>query len=108
MTSEIKDCKLELDKILTEKTHHEKDIKSFGDINRDRARYQELKEDLKQVENDAYKTQAKMKELEALVLSLEKDLEKIYEQNKLYEEYQSALEFNDKINDKIEVYNSIG
>ena len=25
------------------------------------------------------------------------------EQNKLYEEYQSALEFNDKINDKIEV-----
>ena len=36
-------------------------------------------------------------------MSLEKDLEKIYEQNKLYEEYQSALEFNDKINDKIEV-----
>ena len=106
LTSEIKDCKLKLDKILAEKTHHERDIKSFGDINRDRARYQELKEDLKQVENDAYKTQAKMKELEASVLSLEKDLEKIYEQNKLYEEYQSALEFNDKINDKIEVLQS--
>jgi len=29
-------------------------------------------------------------------------LEKIYEQKKLYEEYQSALEFNDSINDKIE------
>ena len=40
-------------------------------------------------------------ELESNVLSLEKDLEKIYEQNKLYEEYQSALEFNDKIDDKI-------
>ena len=106
LTSEITDCKLDLQKILSDKHNCEKDIKSFGDINRDRARYQELKEDLKQVENDAYKTQAKMKELEALVLSLEKDLEKIYEQNKLYEEYQSALEFNDKINDKIEVLQS--
>ena len=44
-----------------------------------------------------------MKELEASVLSLEKDLEKIYEQKKLYQEYQSALDFNDKVNDKIEV-----
>ena len=61
-----------------------------------------IKEDLKQVEGDAYKTQAKIKELESNVLSLEKDLEKIYEQNKLYEEYQSALEFNDKIDDKVE------
>jgi len=29
-------------------------------------------------------------------------LEKIYEQKKLYQEYQSALEFNDKVNDKVE------
>ena len=43
LTSEIKDCKLELDKILTEKTHHEKDIKSFGDINRDRDRISRVK-----------------------------------------------------------------
>ena len=82
LTNEIKDCKLELDEILAEKSYREKGIESFGDINKDRVRYQELKEDLKQVENDAYKTQAKIKELEASVLSLEKDLEKIYEQNK--------------------------
>ena len=92
---------MKLDKVLLDKSHREKDIESFGDISKDRARYQELKEDLNQVENDAYKTQAKIKELESKVLSLEKDLEKIYEQNKLYEEYQSALEFNDKIDDKI-------
>ena len=106
LTSEIKDCKFDLQKIVSDKHNLEKDIESFGDINRDRARYQELKEDLKQVEGDAYKTHAKVKELEALVLSLEKDLEKIYQQNKLYEEYQSALEFNEKINDKIDVLQS--
>jgi hypothetical protein len=44
-----------------------------------------------------------MKEIETVVLSLEQELEKIHEQKKLYEEYQSALEFNDKVNDKIEI-----
>ena len=78
LTSEIKDCKLKLDKILEEKSHREKDIESFGDVSKDRTKYQELKEDLKQVENDAYKTQAKIKELESKVLSLEKDLEKMF------------------------------
>ena len=43
-----------------------------------------------------------MKEIETIVLSLEQELEKIYEQKKLYQEYQSALDFNDKVNDKIE------
>ena len=102
LTLQIENNGRKLEKLLTDKSHREKDIESFGDINRDRARYQELKEDLKQVENDAYKTQAKMKEIETLVLSLEQELEKIYEQKKLYQEYQSALEFNDKVNDKIE------
>ena len=102
LTLEIENNGRKLEKLLKDKSHREKDIESFGDINRDRARYQELKEDLKQVENDAYKTQAKMKEIETLVLSLGQELEKIYEQKKLYQEYQSALEFNDKVNDKIE------
>ena len=101
LTFEIQQNDKKLEKLLTDKSHREKDIESFGDIEKERAKYQGLKEDLKQVEGDAYKTQAKIKELESNVLSLEKDLEKIYEQNKLYEEYQSALEFNDKIDDKI-------
>ena len=101
LTFEIEQNDKKLEKLLTDKSHREKDIESFGDIEKQRAKYQGLKEDLKQVEGDAYKTQAKIKELESNVLSLEKDLEKIYEQNKLYEEYQSALEFNDKIDDKI-------
>ena len=102
LASEIKECKSELDKILNEKTNREKDIESFGEIDKDVAKFKELKEDLKQVEGDAYKTHAKVKELEASVLSLEQELEKIYEQKKLYQEYQSALEFNEKIEDKIE------
>ena len=40
-----------------------------------------MKEDLKQVEGDAYKTQAKIKELESNVLSLEKDLEKDFQRD---------------------------
>jgi DNA repair exonuclease SbcCD ATPase subunit len=102
LTFEIQQNDKKLEKLLTDKSHREKDIESFGDIEREKAKYQELTEDLKRVEGDAYKTQAKIKELESNVLSLEKDLEKIYEQNKLYEEYQSALEFNDKIDDKIQ------
>ena len=102
LTFEIEQNEKKLERLITDKSHREKDIESFGDIEKERAKYQGLKEDLKQVEGDAYKTQAKIKELESNVLSLEKDLEKIYEQNKLYEEYQSALEFNDKIDDKVE------
>jgi exonuclease SbcC len=102
LTLEIENNGRKLERLLTDKSNREKDIKSFGDIEREKAKYQELKEDLKRVENDAYKTQAKMKEIETIVLSLEQELEKIYEQKKLYQEYQSALEFNDKVNDKIE------
>ena len=102
LTLEIENNGRKLERLLTDKSNREKDIESFGDIKKEKTKYQELKEDLKRVENDAYKTQAKMKEIETVVLSLEQELEKIYEQKKLYQEYQSALEFNDKVNDKVE------
>ena len=106
LTFEIEQNEKKLENLLTTKSHREKDIESFGDINKERAKYQELKEDLKQVEGDAYKTHAKTKELENSVMILEQDLGEIHEQKKLYEEYQSALEFNDKIDDKIETLES--
>ena len=81
LTFEIEQNEKKLEKLLTDKSHREKDIESFGDIEREKAKYQELTEDLKRVEGDAYKTQAKIKELEVSILGLEKDLEKIYEQN---------------------------
>jgi len=102
LTLEIENNGRKLEKLLTDKSHREKDIESFGDIKKERIEYQGIAEDLKRVESDAYKTHAKVKELEKFVLSLEQDLEKIYEQKKLYQEYQSALEFNDKITDKVE------
>ena len=102
LTLEIERNNLKLEKLLNDKSHREKDIESFGDIEKEKAKYEDLSEDLKRVEADAYKTHAKTKDLENSVLSLEQELEKIYEQKKLYEEYQSALEFNDSINDKIE------
>ena len=76
---------------------------SFGNIEKEKAEYEDLIEDVKRVEGDAYKTHAKTKELESLILTLEQNLLKLYEDKKLHEEYKSALEFNDDINDKIEV-----
>ena len=58
-------------------------------------------EDVKRVEGDAYKTHAKTKELESSVLTLEQTLLKLYEDKKLHEEYKSALEFNSKLQLKI-------
>ena len=56
MTFEIQQNDKKLEKLLTDKSHRKKDIESFGDIEKQRAKYQGLKEDLKQVEGDAYKT----------------------------------------------------
>ena len=103
LTFEIDKNKSKLEKLLSDKSHREKDIISFGNIEKEKAEYEDLIEDVKRVEGDAYKTHAKTKELESLILTLEQNLLKLYEDKKLHEEYKSALEFNDDINDKIEV-----
>ena len=103
LTFEIDKNKSKLEKLLNDKSHREKDIISFGNIEKEKAEYEDLIEDVKRVEGDAYKTHAKTKELESLILTLEQNLLKLYEDKKLHEEYKSALEFNDDINDKIEV-----
>ena len=103
LTFEIDKNKSKLEKLLSDKSHREKDIISFGNIEKEKTEYEDLIEDVKRVEGDAYKTHAKTKELESLILTLEQNLLKLYEDKKLHEEYKSALEFNDDINDKIEV-----
>ena len=104
LTSEIKDCKLDLDKILNNKSHREKDIESFGDVEQDKAKYEELMEDLKRVEGDAYKTHAKIKELELSVEQTQSNLEKIQKDEQLFLDNASAIAYNRNIMQKVDKY----
>ena len=104
LTSEIKDCKLELDEILTDKSHRQKDIESFGDIERDKSKYEDLMEDLKRVEGDAYKTHAKIKEVELSVEQTQSNLEKIVKEHHLFLDNASAIAYNRNITQKIDKY----
>ena len=104
LTSEIKDCKLNLDKILNDKSHREKDIESFGDVEQDKAKYEELMEDLKRVEGDAYKTHAKIKELELSVEQTQSNLEKIQKDQQLFLDNASAIAYNRNIMQKVDKY----
>jgi DNA repair exonuclease SbcCD ATPase subunit len=102
LTSEIKDCKLELDKILTNKSHREKDIESFGDIEQDKSKYEYLMEDLKRVEGDAYKTHAKVKELELSVEQTQSTLKKITEEQAIFLDNEVAIAHNYNLTQKID------
>ena len=104
LTSEIKDCKLNLDKILNDKSHREKDIESFGNVEQDKAKYEELMEDLKRVEGDAYKTHAKIKELELSVEQTQSNLEKIQKDQQLFLDNASAIAYNRNIMQKVDKY----
>ena len=104
LTSEIKHCKLELDKILKNKSHREKDIESFGDIEQDKLKYEDLMEDLKRVEGDAYKTHAKIKELELSVEQIQSTLKKIVKDEQLFLDNASAIAYNRNISQKVDKY----
>ena len=95
--------KKKLERLLSNKSQLEDQLDDAKSVEKEKIEYENLSEDIKRVEGDAYKTHAKTKELESSVLTLEQNLLKLYEDKKLHEEYKSALEFNDGINDKIEV-----
>jgi DNA repair exonuclease SbcCD ATPase subunit len=101
LKNELENNQYRLDKLLNNKTKLEKDIDSIKGVEKEKAEYEDLIEDVKRVEGDAYKTHAKIKELESSVLTLEQNLLKLYEDKKLHEEYKSALEFNSKLQLKI-------
>ena len=90
-----------LEKLSADKSHREKDIESFGDIEKERTYYHGMVEDLQQVENNAYKTQAKIKEIEGEITSHKNKLEKTIENKTKYEEDKIALEQNYKIHKKL-------
>ena len=101
LTVEIKDANSKLEHLLTTKSHREKDIESFGNIEKERNKYHGMVEDLKQVERDAYKTQAKIKEIEGEITSCKNKLEKTIGDKSKYEENKTALEQNYKIRKKL-------
>ena len=103
LTFEIERNEKKLERLLSNKSQLEDQLDDAKSVEKEKIEYENLSEDIKRVEGDAYKTHAKTKELESSVLTLEQNLLKLYEDKKLHEEYKSALEFNDGINDKIEV-----
>ncbi len=106
LTLEIKNNERKLEKLLTDKSNREKDIESFGDIEKEKTYYYGMVEDLQQVEKNAYKTQAKIKEIESEITSYKNKLEKTLENKLKYEENKTAIEQNKEINKKLS--NTIG
>ena len=56
LTLEIENNGRKLEKLSADKSHREKDIESFDNIEKERTDYHGMVEDLQQVENNAYKT----------------------------------------------------
>ena len=103
LTIEIKEVDNKLDHLLTTKSHREKDIESFGDIEKERNKYNGMTEDLQRITNDAYKNQSIIKEMERQITSHENNLEKVIENKKKYEQNKSDILQNKKINDRLQI-----
>jgi len=106
-----KDCETLLDKQKEEmKTAVSKydltmmDYERLENIEIEKQKYDELKDDLKQVEGDAYKTHAKVKELELSVEQIQSTLKKILEDKQLFLDNASAIAYNRNIMQKVDKY----
>ena len=80
------------------------DYDRLENIEEDKLKYDELKDDLKQVEGDAYKTHSKIKELELSVERVQSILKKIMEDKQLFLENASAIAYNRNITQKVEKF----
>ena len=76
-------------------------MESFGDIEKERANYHGMVEDLQQVEKNAYKTQAVTKEIEGKITLYKNELEKTLENKLKYEENKTIIEQNKAIYKKL-------
>ena len=80
------------------------DYERLENIEEDKLKYDELKDDLKQVEGDAYKTHSKIKELELSVERVQSTLKQIMEDKQLFLENASAIAYNRNIIQKVDKY----
>jgi DNA repair exonuclease SbcCD ATPase subunit len=101
LKSKIEINQNKLGELLNNKSHREKDIDSLANIEKQKAEYENLSEDLKRVEGDAYKTHAKIKEMERDIDSTKVYLDKCRSNKLLYEKNESAIKHNRDIQEQI-------
>ena len=77
------------------------DFNRLKNIEKQKQKYDSLSDDLKQIESDAYKTHAKIKEIELGIEQTQLYLDKYYLDKKLYEENESAIQHNQRINTEL-------
>ena len=80
------------------------DYERLENIEEEKQKYDDLKDDLKQVEGDAYKTHAKIKELELSVEQVQSTLKNIIKNQELFLDNASAIAYNRNISHKINKY----
>ena len=72
-------------------------------IESEKQKYDSLSDDLKQIESDAYKTHAKIKEMERDIDTTQVYLDKCHADKLSYEENKSAIQHNQKTNTKLSI-----
>jgi len=88
------------DEILYTKSKYELieiDYERLSEAENQKQKYDFLSDDLKQIESDAYKTHAKIKEMEKDILNIEGILSNLYDDKQRYEKNKSAIEHNKKM-----------
>jgi len=78
------------------------DYDRLKNIEKDKQKYDSLSDDLKQIESDAYKTHAKIKEMERDIDSTKVYLDKCRSDKSLYEENKSAIKHNRDLQEQID------
>ena len=92
------------DEILYTKSKYELieiDHERLSEAENQKQKYDSLSDDLKQIESDAYKTHAKIKEMEKDILNTEGILSNLYDDKQRYEKNKSAIEHNKKMDVEI-------
>jgi exonuclease SbcC len=92
------------DEILYTKSKYELieiDYERLSEAENQKQKYDSLSDDLKQIESDAYKTHAKIKEMEKDILNTEGILSNLYDDKQRYEKNKSAIEHNKKMDVEI-------
>ena len=79
------------------------DYDRLQNIESEKQKYDLLSDDLKQIESDAYKTHAKIKEMERDIHTIEVYLNKCRTDKLSYEENESAIKYNRDIQERIDI-----
>ena len=98
MENEIKDKKAKLEKIKLAKLGVSNKLIILSDSEKIKNKYEQLTEDLKRVESDAYKNHAKLKQIEKDISEDEMNLSILYEDKKNYDKNKALILHNEEVN----------